>query len=115
MVYLWDSTKIVQDEYHIPRGRVADGWPKKINDVFPGVPDNIDSAFHYYYDNKIYFFKGRYFYAWDKVKRRVKHQKPIKELWRNLCNLYMCNSKTKTDPCRSWELNRKTCGSLCDR
>ena len=40
----------------------SQGYPKKINDEWLGVPMRMNSAFYWPYDGKAYFFKGRYFY-----------------------------------------------------
>lgn len=42
-----------------------EGYPKDIDDEFPGVPDNIDSAFAWGENGTIYFFKGNQFWQYD--------------------------------------------------
>lgn len=38
---------------------------KFISDVWPGLPNNIDSAFRWYWDGESYFFKGDSYYKWN--------------------------------------------------
>ena len=47
--------------------QVAYGYSngKLISDVWPGLPNNIDSAFRWYWDGISYFFKGDSYYWWD--------------------------------------------------
>ena len=109
-VYLWDSDKKTSNpEDHWPKGAVADGWPRKIKDVFPGVPNKIDTAFNYYFDDRVYFFKDRHFKVLkknmqnkrdtDRHKYKVKPgKKPTKEIFKNICNVKMCVDDL-TKPC----------------
>ena len=34
------------------------GYPKDISEGFPGIPSDVDTAFVWGGNNKIYFFKG---------------------------------------------------------
>ena len=102
-VYLWDSAKSGgNDEYHFPQGAVADGWPKKIIDVY-GFKERVDTAFTYYFDNHAYFFNGSHFRKWDHKKGKLKPKKPINDLFRHLCNVFICKNMC---PCISWDSTR---------
>ena len=83
----WNTTGPPYDR--LPNGKVADGWPKKISTVFPGLPDSIDTAFQWPLDGKVYFFKGSYFYIWDSVSNKADGLYGI-EQWRNVCDVYVC-------------------------
>jgi len=65
--------------------QVFAGYPKFINDCFPGIPNNLDSAVRYYWDNEVYFFKGEYYYKWLKRSNRSQGPYLISSRWRNLC------------------------------
>ena len=95
-VYLWNSSAINPDNPpdHLPRGSVAQGWPRNIADVFPGVPGGLDTAFLYYYNRKIHFVKGDFFYTWDRTNKRAKGPHRVNEFWRNVCSDYVCSVKT---------------------
>ena len=72
-VYLYDDEKMT----------VSDGYPKPINSVFKGIPNNIDAVFTWGKDKKTYFFKGKYYYKYnDKQKRAEKgYPKLITKRW----------------------------------
>ena len=68
--------------------QVAAGYPKLISREWPGLPDNLDSAFRWYYDGVSYFFKGDYYYWWDDNKDRVGGLEFIGNTkWKNLCEV----------------------------
>ena len=46
----------------------AAGYPKSISEGFPGVPDNVDAAFVWGGNNKIYFFKGSQYWKFDPTR-----------------------------------------------
>lgn len=97
LVYRWDKLASTPNLPHYPVGAVEMGWPKKISEVFPGVPDNIDTVFRWYHDGGVYFFKGKYFYIWnEKDKKAV--GKYATHQWKNICDVYMCSSGR----CTSW-------------
>ena len=41
------------------------GYPKRIDSKFTGIPDNIDAAFVWSGNSKIYFFKGPNYWKFD--------------------------------------------------
>ena len=60
--YLLTSLDLIHqgDNYWRFNGKIPDtGYPKKISKGFAGVPDNIDAAFVWSGNGKIYFFKVR--------------------------------------------------------
>ena len=42
--------------------KVSTGYPKLVSAVFPGLPDNLDTAFRWYNDGTSYLFNGIDFY-----------------------------------------------------
>ena len=44
------------------------GFPKQISDGFEGIPSNVDAAFVWGRNDKIYFFKGSDYYKFDPKK-----------------------------------------------
>lgn len=97
MVYKWLPSDNYVKQY--PKGKIAPGFPKKIKDVFKGVPDNLDTAFRWPRDGRTYFFKGKYFWHWDETDQTAKGLFSIQE-WKNVCNMYKC--RTKNGPCTHW-------------
>ena len=86
--------KFIEDRvtfrYQTPWLQLEPGWPKKISDVFPGIPNDLDTAFHYGYDSRVYFFKGRNFYILDEddsSKTAIAY--PLHQ-WGHICDLYKC-------------------------
>ena len=86
---------IFKDSYYwrwnIEVGRVDKGYPKLISNGWPGLPDNIDAAVYGGYsassrNNKLYFFKGAYYYRWDIEKDLldVGYPKLIRNGWPGL-------------------------------
>ena len=65
--------------------RVASGYPKNITDVFPGLPNELDTAFRWYYDTISYFFKGLEFWYWDGNVGKAIGPYNIKDNWKNHC------------------------------
>ena len=115
LIYLWDSkNQTCGGKY--PEGAVAQGWPKKIKDVFP-IPKKlwsrkVDTVFQNYLTKKVVFFYGKYFYAfeWNNVARlwKTKGPKKIMEYYRNICDIKMCAEYVpKGHHCRSWDLTKK--------
>jgi len=67
-VYLYDDKNM----------KIASGFPKKINSVFKGIPDNIDAAFTWGKDGKTYFFKGPLYYKYNDKNNKVESGYPKK-------------------------------------
>ena len=72
-------------KYDGPTDRVLAGYPKPISHCFPGLPDNLDSAVRYYYDDRVYFFKGLYYYLLNSNSNTVSGPKLIEMKWKNIC------------------------------
>lgn len=82
-VFTWgkdDKTYFFKDKFVYlvddENNKIAQGYPKFINQVFNGVPDNIDAVFTWGIDRKTYFFKGPYYYRFDDVNNRVERGYP---------------------------------------
>lgn len=52
-VYRWGFNAKSPYSPHYPPGQVETGWSKKIKDVFPGVPNDIDTVFRWNYDGNV--------------------------------------------------------------
>ena len=79
-VYLYDN---INDE-------VAPGYAngKLISDVWPGLPNNIDSAFRWYWDGVSYFFKDDSYYYWDDAADTANGPFLIGDTaWKNICDV----------------------------
>ena len=48
--------------------KVDKGYPKLISEEFKGIPDDIDAAFTWKRNRKIYFFKGSQYWRFDYKK-----------------------------------------------
>ena len=79
LVFLYDDKKM----------KIADGYPKKINEVFKGVPNNINAVFTWGKDGKTYFFKGPFYYKYNDKNKKVERGFPKKTnaRWRNMPKL----------------------------
>ena len=63
-------------------------YPKDISDGFEGIPSNIDTAFVWSGNGKIYFFKGDKFWRFDPARRppvSSDYPKPISN-WKGIPN-----------------------------
>ena len=100
MIYKWSKDAPSNNPYNIyPLGGVEVGWPKKLQDVFPGAPSNPDTVFRWYADNTVYFFKDRHFYIYLPSTHKVDGAYPTDQ-WKNICNSYLC---TTPSSCRHWK------------
>lgn len=79
-VYLYDN---IQDEVD---SEYTNG--KLISDVWPGIPDNIDSVFRWYWDGISYFFKGDSYYFWNDGTHTAEGPFLIgNTAWKNVCDV----------------------------
>ncbi|XP_012555883.2 matrix metalloproteinase-18 [Hydra vulgaris] len=98
LVYRWDPNALTSSRNSYPKGAVESGWPKKSSEVFPGIPNKIDTAFRWYYNGKVYFFKDKYFWEW--IEKDKKCDGPYgTHQWKNICDVMFCNQ----EPCKSWD------------
>ena len=76
LVFLYDDKNM----------KIANGYPKKIEDVFKGIPNNINAVFTWGKDGKTYFFKGPYYYKYNDQNKKVERGYPKKTntRWRNM-------------------------------
>jgi hypothetical protein len=73
-VYFFQGSNVyLYDDKHM---RVADGYPKPINEVFEGIPSNIDSVFTWGKDGVTYFFRGKYYYKYNDKNKKVESGYP---------------------------------------
>ena len=79
-----DKTYLFDDE----KNHVHSDYPKLIKDVFKGIPNDIDTVLRYYYDGKVYFFKGLYYWTWNSTASTSDGPYVIKYDWKNLCLEY---------------------------
>mgnify|MGYP006137709727 CR=1 FL=1 len=93
MVYAYDKKE----------EKIKDGFPKKINDVWTGFPENIDFIDAVYVDtlsNTIYFIKNKTYYKLNDSSKNVESSKTIDKLWsggpKNIIIKAMFNYNDKT-------------------
>ena len=113
LVYLWDP---INDTCGgtLPKGAVVNGWPRKIVDVFD-LPRELehqrfDTVFQNYFNSEVYFFYRSHFYAMSLMKSGKwinKEKKGISEVYKNVCDVYMCANYLPKRKCRSWVLTKK--------
>ena len=79
-------------KYDDKEGRVAQGYPKKINEEFKGdyfPSSGFDSVFHFYLDDVVYFFKGLFYWKLNAndvgVQSHIKGPFLISTDWKDLC------------------------------
>ena len=58
---VWRMSKVAQ---------VDDGYPKPISEEFKGIPNNIEAAFTWNRNRKIYIFKGSRYWRFDYEKAK---------------------------------------------
>ena len=61
---------------------MASGFPKKINKVFKGIPDDIDAVFTWGNDGKTYFFKDNLYYKYNDKSNKAERGYPRKSITR---------------------------------
>jgi len=71
-------------KYNDKQMKIEDGYPKPINDVFKGVPTNIDAVFTWPKDGKTYFFKGKQYYKYNDKKQEIEsgYPRPTQNRWK---------------------------------
>lgn len=62
------------------------GYPKKISSGWPGVPNDLDAAFHSEWFGATYFFKGTEYWEFNAVKNIAYPAGAIKDKWKNVCS-----------------------------
>lgn len=71
--------------------RVDPNYPsdgKLISDVWRGLPNNVDSAFRWYWDGISYFFKDDSYYWWDDSIKSARGPFLIGDTaWKNICDV----------------------------
>jgi hypothetical protein len=73
-VYFFQGSNVyLYDDKHM---RVADGYPKPINEVFKGIPNNIDAVFTWGKDGATYFFKDKLYYKYNDKNKKVESGYP---------------------------------------
>jgi hypothetical protein len=65
-------------KYNDKQMKIEADYPKPINDVFKGVPDNIDAVFTWAKDGVTYFFKGETYYKYNDKKQEIESGYPRK-------------------------------------
>ena len=71
-------------KYNDKQMKIEDGYPKPIDEVFKGVPANIDAVFTWPKDGKTYFFKGPQYYKYNDKKQTIEsgYPRPTKNRWK---------------------------------
>lgn len=64
--------------YRLTENAVAEGFPKKISEGWPGLPSSIDAAFTYK-NGKTYFFKGSKYWRYNGRNLDGEYPKEINE------------------------------------
>ena len=66
--------------------RLQEGDPVPIQDLYKGVPSDLDAAEHVTYGSNraILFFRGEHFYKYDVDARRITKQGAISDTWLNV-------------------------------
>lgn len=79
--YFFRGSKVYK--YDDKNMKVEKGFPKAINSVFKGVPDNLDAVFTWGKDGKTYFFKGPLYYKYNDKKKKIEsgYPKKTKDRW----------------------------------
>ena len=73
-VYFFQGSNVyLYDTKHM---RVADDYPKKIDAVFKGIPENIDAVFTWGKDGVTYFFKDNLYWKYNDSKQQVEEGYP---------------------------------------
>ena len=82
--YLFKGNYIYK--YDDDKRKISSGYPKKIDEVFKGIPSNINAVFTWGKDKKTYFFKGPLYYKYDDKNNKVEYGYPRKTAtrWNNI-------------------------------
>ena len=65
---------------------VADGYPRKIADDWPGLPNNVDAAVTWTDNEKTYFFKGDNYWKFDNQQPQNGYPKKISQGFQGVPN-----------------------------
>ena len=75
-----DSYVFRRDKYwKLTKDSVADGYPRKITDDWPGLPSNLDAAFTWENTGATYFFKGNNYWKFQNKSPSPGYPKTMKE------------------------------------
>lgn len=85
-LYFFKGSKVYL--YDDENQKIDEDYPKPIQDVFEGVPNNIDACFTWALDGKTYFFKGKYYYLYNNRNNKVEsgYPKLITNRWSTTSN-----------------------------
>ena len=68
---------------------IEPGYPKLISEVFGRcMPNDVDAAFRYYGDGKVYIFKDEHYYIWEGPGTTCSGPYNTYKKWKNLCHVW---------------------------